>query len=223
MQSYNINNVQEEISRANYPSFSERLRPRTFNELLIPETGIAKFNKMTTTLNIPNMIFYGPPGTGKTTCAHLIGNSLNIEMLYVNAAEVKDSQHLKRKIEGYVTALSLFTGSKIVLLDESDCLPKNAQEVLRGIIDRSISNCRFILTANDLPKIQNPLRSRCRPFSFEVTYSSLDASITKLTNMIQSRLEEMDVRIDKSLIHQIVVMKFPDYRAIANEIEFEFM
>jgi len=223
MQSYHTNNVQEKIASVNYPSFSERLRPRTFNELLIPETSIAKFNAMTTTLNIPNMIFYGPPGTGKTTCANLIGNSANIEMLYVNAAEVKDSEHLKKKIEGYVTALSLFASSKIVLLDEADCLPKNAQEALRGFIERSISNCKFILTANELSKIQNPLRSRCRPFSFEVAYSSLDASITKLTNMIQSRLKEMNVQIDQSIIHQIVVMKFPDYRAIANEIEFEIM
>jgi hypothetical protein len=52
---------------------------------------------------------------------------------------------------------------------------------------------------------------------------SLNASITKLTQTIEHRLTEINASIDEARLRQIVVMKFPDYRAIANDIEFELL
>jgi hypothetical protein len=75
----------------------------------------------------------------------------------------------------------------------------------------------------NLQKIQDPLKSRCRPFCFDVPFLSLNTSIAKLIKTIQSRLIEINVEIDESKLRQIVVMKFPDYRAIANDIEFELL
>jgi len=74
-----------------------------------------------------------------------------------------------------------------------------------------------------LQKIQDPLKSRCRPFCFDVPFLSLNTLIAKLIKTIQSRLVEINAEIDESKLRQIVVMKFPDYRAIANEIEFELL
>lgn len=206
-----------------YPNFSERLRPRTIEELLIPESSIEKFNAMIHSRDVMNMIFYGSPGTGKTTCANLIGNSPNFEMLYLNASLTNSIDDIRHQVERYATAMSLYGNTKIVLLDESDYLSKSAQASLRGLIEKTISNCRFILTANELHKIQEPLQSRCRPFCFDVRYLSLNASIAKLIQTIQSRLIEISAEIDESRLRQIVVLKFPDYRAIANDIEFELL
>ena len=52
-----------------YPSFSERLRPRTFEELLLPDSITSKLNLMCEGSEVMNMIFHGPPGTGKSSCA----------------------------------------------------------------------------------------------------------------------------------------------------------
>lgn len=223
MHNDNTNVLDCPIETVKYSSFSERLRPRTIDELLIPDESIAKFKAMIQSRNVMNMIFYGSPGTGKTTCANLIGKSDNMEMLKLNAALFTGIDDIRKKVENYATSISLFGDKKIVLLDESDHLSSNAQASLRGLIEESMSNCRFILTANQLRKIHEPLQSRCRPFCFDVQFSRQDTSILKLTKTIQSRLKEMNIQIDQSIIHQIVVMKFPDYRAIANEIEFEVM
>jgi replication-associated recombination protein RarA len=206
-----------------YSNFSERLRPRTIEELLISDSSIAKFNAMIHSRDVMNMIFYGSHGTGKTTCANLIGKSPGIEMLYVNASLTNRIEDIRNQVERYATSMSLYGDTKIVLLDESDYLSKSAQASLRGLIEKTISNCRFILTSNVLSNIQQPLQSRCRPFCFDVPFLSLNESIEKLTQTIEHRLTEINVSIDEERLRQIVVMKFPDYRAIANDIEFELL
>ncbi len=206
-----------------YPTFSERLRPRTIDELLIPESSIAKFNAMIQSRDVMNMIFYGSAGTGKTTCAQLISNSPNYELLYLNPSLPKGRDDIRNQIEPFATSMSLYSSIKIVLLDSADYLSFSAQSALRGLIEKSTGNCRFILTANELNKIQEPIQSRCRPFCFDVPFVSLNASIAKLTQTIRGRLREMNVEIDESRLQHIVAMKFPDYRAIANDIEFEMI
>jgi replication factor C small subunit len=206
-----------------YPTFSERLRPRTIDELLIPDSSIAKFNAMIQSRDVMNMIFYGSAGTGKTTCAQLIGNSPNFEMLYLNASLTNGIDDIRNQVERYATSMSLYSSTKVVLLDESEYLSKSAQASLRGLIEKTIGNCRFILTTNELHKIQEPIQSRCKPFCFDVPFLSLNASISKLTQTIRGRLREMNVEVDESRLQHIVVMKFPDYRAIANDIEFEML
>ncbi len=161
-------------STVKYPSFSERLRPRSIDELLISNASVAKFNSMIKSRNIMNMIFYGSPGTGKTTCAHLIANLSDLHFLPLNASLTNSVVDIRNEVEKYATSGSLFGKTKIVLLDESDYLSKNAQASLRSLIENTIGNCRFILTANVLSKIQEPLQSRCRPFCFEVPLSSIN-------------------------------------------------
>jgi putative ATPase len=206
-----------------YSNFSERLRPRTIEELLISDSSITKFNAMINSRDVMNMIFYGSHGTGKTTCANLIGNSPGIEMLYFNALLTNRIDEIRRQVERYATSMSLYGNTKIVLLDEFDFLPTSAQVFIRGLIEETIGSCRFILTANGLHNIQEPLQSRCRPFCFDVPFLSLNESIEKLIQTIKSRLKELNSDLDESRLRQIVVMKFPDYRAIANEIEFELL
>ena len=206
-----------------YPTFAERLRPRLIDELLISNSSIAKFNAMITSRDVMNMIFYGMPGTGKTTCANLIANSSDFDILRLNASLNNGIDDIRNQVEQYATSMSLYSDKKIVLLDESDYLSRNAQASLRSLIEKTISNCRFILTANVLSNIQQPLQSRCRPFCFDVPFLSLNESIEKLIQTIRNRLKELNADFDESRLRQIVVMNFPDYRAIANEIEFELL
>ena len=206
-----------------YPTFAERLRPRNFDELLIADAVIEKFKKMIQSEDVMNMIFYGMPGTGKTTCANIFASSECFDTLKINASMTNSVDDIRNQVERYASSMSLYSNRKIVLLDESDYLSNSAQASLRGLIEKTVANCRFILTVNNLQKIQDPLKSRCRPFCFDVPFLSLNTSIAKLIKTIQSRLIEINVEIDESKLRQIVVMKFPDYRAIANDIEFELL
>lgn len=206
-----------------YHSFSELMRPRTFQELLLPTSTISSLNTMLEKVELMNMIFYGPPGTGKTSCASIFSESDDFSVYKINAANLSSIDELKKNVKGFSNTLSMFESKKFVLIDEADRLSSTAQETLRAILDDSLSNCRFILTTNEFSKIQDQLKSRCMPVSFSISLQCKDEMTKKLLNNIQSKLQMIDFEIDNSRVSEIVAMNFPDYRAIANAFEFELL
>ena len=49
----------------------------------------------------------------------------------------------------------------MVIISEADKISKEAQHALRRIMEKYMSNCRYILCCNTLTKVIGPIRSRC--------------------------------------------------------------
>jgi replication-associated recombination protein RarA len=213
-----VGNIMKNNQMMQYSCFEERMRPRNFDELLIAEETISAFNKMMSTDNVMNMIFHSSPGAGKTTCANLFLNADKFDCYRLNAA----SDNLRKlKIENFASASSLFLQRKLVLIDEADLMAPSVQESLRESIDQHADTCRFILITNRLSSIQPQLKSRCKTITFDVQISMIDSMKAKLFKTIKHRLAEINQDIDDSKLNKIVSMNFPDFRAVANDIEFE--
>ena len=67
---------------------------------------------------------------------------------------------------------------KIIILDEADEMTADAQTALRRIIEDTAKICRFILIANNVSKIIDPIQSRCATFKF--TSISEDDIVSRL-------------------------------------------
>jgi replication-associated recombination protein RarA len=218
MKNTNFTNTRSEIS-----SFSEFIRPRTLDELTLPIETIKRLQAMIDSQNVMNMIFYGSPGTGKTTCANIIVNSAEFDFIFINASLKNSMNVVKDVIEPYTTSMSLYQSKKIVLLDEAEFLTESAQASLRGVIEQSTANCRFILTANKLSKIHPAIQSRCLPICFDLPLPKMPEAIAKVSSTVKNRIAEINEVIDDMKLDEIVRLSYPDYRTIANKIEFEML
>ena len=61
----------------------EKYAPQTIDECILPTKLKEEFSQMST---LSNMLFVGEAGTGKTTVAKVLWDSLNIDVLFLNAS-----------------------------------------------------------------------------------------------------------------------------------------
>lgn len=136
----------------------------------------------------PIICLVGPPGVGKTTLAYSIASSLNRKFYKINVAGINDEAeiigHRKTYLgssPGRIITSIIKTNSKnpIILIDEIDKMTKDIKgdpaSCLLNVLDYSqnkqfsdnyieeyydLSNIMFILTANYIDNIPEPLKDR---------------------------------------------------------------
>jgi len=121
---------------------------------------------------LQNLLFAGPAGVGKTTCAmaiarELFGNNWRGNFLELNASDERGIDVVRVKVKDFARTRPLSdVPYKIIYLDESDALTREAQQALRRTMEDYTRTCRFILACNYNSKIIDPIKSRCAFFRF---------------------------------------------------------
>jgi replication-associated recombination protein RarA len=202
---------------------SEILRPTSFDDLVISDEIKMRLNKMRDTTNVMNMLFYGKPGTGKTSAAMIFVNNEKFETITINGSLETSVEDVRSRIRNFSSSVSLYDQQKIVFIDEADYLSKNAQAGLRKVIEDSSENCRFIFTANEIKKIHSALCSRLMLICFDMTATQIQKSLSLYKTRVLKVMKEKFTDIDQSRVNQIIDMYYPDYRSVANHLEFEYI
>lgn len=175
----------------------EKYRPTKLSEIVNQTEIIGSLEALIKDpTDMPHLLFSGSAGVGKTTTAlclsrQILGEYAKDCTLDLNASDERGIGMVREKVKKF----SRFAGMvdvpfKIIILDEADEMTSDAQTALRRIIEDAAKICRFILIANNVSKIIQPIQSRCAAFKF--TSISEEDIITRLEEIAKKEKVKTD-------------------------------
>ena len=186
----------------------EKYRPTTLDEVVGFDSSKIRIGE-----DIPHLLLYGPPGTGKTSLAKVIIRMLDANCIVLNASDERGIDVIREKVKSFVSTMSTNGKIKIVFLDESDALTPDAQTSLRNLMETFSTNCRFILTANYVGKIIEPLQSRC----LRVEFNNIDKN--KIVDRLKYICTAENIPFDEKALVALVDINNSDIRKSVNALE----
>ena len=176
----------------------EKYRPAKLSSIVNQKEVIGSLKSLLkNTSEMPHLMFSGSAGVGKTTAGmclarEILGDHWKDHTLELNASDERGINMVRDRVKKFARFSGLDTKIpfKIIILDEADEMTSDAQTALRRIIEDTAKYCRFILIANNVSKIIEPLQSRCAIFKF--TRISEDEVVSYLEEICKKEKVKFD-------------------------------
>jgi len=161
-------------------------------------------------------ILYGPSGSGKTSAVHALAKDLDLEILEVNASDVRNAEAIKSLLGNASKQMSLFSRGKIILVDEIDGLSGmkdrgGIPELVKIIVESKFPIFCTAISAFD--QKFSPLRKKCLMIEFEEPDSNIIFEILKNIS------EKENIKFEESTLKQLARQSGGDVRAAINDLE----
>jgi len=197
--------------------WSQKYRPSDIDDMVLPDVFKERIKKLFSEKSGMSLMFYGRPGAGKTTLAKLLNKNPE-NNLFISCTD--NTVAMVRSLEYFCSSVTLDGGRRTIILDEGDALKIDAQQALRGVVEKLSVNNDFVMTANDPNRLSEALRSRFYPVSFEFL-ASKDLLLDFKIHLWKIAINEGYEDVDDMLLMTIVKQCFPDVRRMIKRLQFE--
>ena len=184
--------------------WTEKYRPKKFKDIRGQDSIVARVKAFVEDKNMPHLMFSGPAGIGKTSLAmviarELFGDKWSSNFLELNASDERGIDIVRNKVKDFARTKAIGdVPFKVIYLDESDALTREAQQALRRTMENSTRTCRFILACNYSSKIIDPIQSRCALFRFQPLSDEAIGQVIDL--VIKEEQLKLGIEAKKALI-----------------------
>lgn len=193
--------------------WAEKYRPTTIKDYVADPEFLSKIEGWIEKGEINHLLLYSEKsGTGKTTLAKMLANSLDADVMYINASSENNVETVREKITTFVSTIG-FARWKILILDEFPQFSLAGQSALNAVMETYSKHCRFIITGNYVEKILPSIRSRCTQFQIE------SPPKTAILKRMQYILDSENVTYENKDIAVVIKDFYPDQRSIINYLQ----
>ncbi len=162
------------------------------------------------------LLVYGPTGCGKTSSVHAIAREAGLELIELNASDLRDADSINSVAGNASKQMSLFSKGKVILIDDLDGMSGNHDRGGIGAIESIIETTCFpvILTINDpFEKKHSQIKKKCLLAEF----SGLSSIETQ--TILKSICEFEHIEFDESALKSLALRSGGDVRAAINDLQ----
>lgn len=197
-------------------SFIERYRIDKLPELVGQDAAIAEIRNFL--IQFPKkkaLLIHGPAGTGKTSLVLSAAREMSMDILELNASDLRNRQKLEQVLKPASQQISLFKKGKILLMDEVDGVTGSdiggIPELVRIIVT---TQHPLIMTCNDVWQTKlSPVRAKSKIIEMK----ALDRE--KIISILKKVAEKEGLKKDSEFFNKIAIKSQGDVRAALNDLQ----
>jgi len=197
-------------------SLSEKYRVKKFTDLIGQDKAIIEIKIFLKEFPKKKaLMLHGPAGTGKTSLVIAAAKENNLDILELNASDLRNRQKLEQVLRPASIQQSLFKKGKILLMDEVDGVTGTdiggIPELLRTI---EITAFPIIMTCNDIWQSKlSPVRAKSKV----VEMKPLD--LGTMVSLLSIICDKENIRKEPVFLKQIAIKAQGDVRAALNDLQ----
>ena len=199
--------------------FTIKYKPKKTSEIIGQDDAIKKLKNFVVNFKKQKKnaaLLYGPSGTGKTISVHALAKELELEILEVNASDVRNAEEINSMVGSAVGQMSLFSKGKIILVDEIDGLSgtkdRGGLQAIIKLIEKSAFPLILTVT-NPWDYKFNKLRRNTEMIEFApLDYLSIFEILKKIC-------EQEKIKYEEEILKGLARRAGNDARAAINDLE----
>jgi replication factor C large subunit len=195
--------------------FIRKYQPKNSSEIIGQDKAVNELKKFISGKG-KSVIVYGPTGSGKTSSVYSIAEEFNLEIIEVNASDVRNKDSINSLVGSASRQMSLFGKSKIILIDEIDGLSGRKDRGGAQAIVKILEKSAFpvIMTANDpFDSKLSTLRKKSEMINFHTL------NYLSIFNVLEMICKKEKINYDEQSLKTLARSAGGDMRAAINDLQ----
>lgn len=162
------------------------------------------------------ILLWGPSGTGKTTTAYALKDEFDLDIVEMNASELRNKKRVEKVLGGSTLAQTLFGQGRLILIDDADILAgrkdSGGGSAIRTLLRESAHP--IIVTASDIwDKKFAPIRAECEQVELK------RISKVSVRKLLEKIAKEESLELTDEQVAAIAENAQGDVRAALNDLQ----